>query len=331
MNLLFLGRVWLLYRATLEERLGDRHQLTFHASESDPGVAEQVEDAHVIVTNALPPALGAAARAVRLVHAGGAGVNKISMESVRAGVPLCRTLHHGPSMAEHVLMVMMVLQRDLLRLDRALRVGRWHNAAWDREEGLQSTLDGKTVVVLGTGEIGSQLGIRCRPFGLRMVGVNRSGRPPEAGGFDEVRPWATLDDVLPLADFLVVAVPLTEDTRGAIDSRRLGLMKSEACLIAVSRGPVVDEEALYSALERRRIAGAAVDVWYRYPEHQGQETRPSNLPFERLDNVIMTPHSSGMTRSTFDRRIDDIVENIERLERGEPLHRVVASGERREA
>jgi phosphoglycerate dehydrogenase-like enzyme len=125
---------------------------------------------------------------------------------------------------------------------------------------------------------------RCRPLGLRVIGLNRRGLAPRDSGFDEVCPWASLDETLPRADFLVVAVPLTDETRGAIDARRLDLMKRDAYLIAVSRGP-----------------------------------------------VIMTPHASGMTDATFDRRIDDIADNIERLEQGEPLRNVVAVGERREA
>jgi len=328
-QLLFIGHVWRYYRAALQERLGGRNHLAFLGSESDPGVLEQVATAHVVVTNALPAALGRAAQAVRLVHAGGAGINKFQMESVLAGVPLCRTLHHGPSMAEHVLMVMLALQRDLFGLDRALRAGRWRNTAYDPRAPLQSSLRGKTLVVLGTGEIGWHVAARCRPLGLRVIGVNRRGTAPQGGGFDEVRPWSALDPTLPEADFVVVALPLTDETRGAIDARRLGLMKAKAFLVALSRGPVVDEAALYAALDERRIGGAAIDVWYRYPATPGEPTQPSALPFERLDNVIMTPHASGMTTATFDGRVDDIVDNIERLERGEPLHDVVAVGERR--
>jgi phosphoglycerate dehydrogenase-like enzyme len=329
-KLLFLGRVWSHYRGTLEERLGDRHELVFFDDVADPGVPEHVPDAHVIVTAALPEALGRSARALRLVHSVGAGVNQIHMSAVAAGVPLCRTLHHGPSMAEHVVMVILALHRNLFGQDRDLREGRWRIASYDPREGLQSSLVGKTVVVLGTGEIGVHVAARCRALGLHLVGVNRSGLAPEEGEFDEIRASTALDETLTRADFLVVAVPLSDETRGLIDARRLDLMKKEAFLINISRGPVVDEAALYSALEAGRIAGAAIDVWYRYPRSPGEVTPPSSLPFGQLSNVIMTPHSSGMTTATFDRRVDDIVDNIERLERGEPLHDVVAFGEGRD-
>ena len=328
-ELLFIGHVWSHYRAALRQRLGDRHRLAFFGTVSEPGVAEGVKTAQVIVANGLPADLGRTADDLRLVQGGGSGVNQFHMDSVREGVPLSRTLHHGPSMAEHVLMVMLALQRDLLGLDRDLREGRWRNAAHNPDAGLQSSLEGSTVVVLGTGEIGLHVAARCRPLGLRVIGVNRRGLEPEGGRFDEIRVWTRLDETLPDADFLVVAVPLNEETRGMVNGPRLERMKEQAFLVAISRGPVVDEEALYTALEQRRIAGAAIDVWYEYPRSPGQATRPSAFPFEGLDNVIMTPHSSGMTEATFDRRIDDIVDNIERLERGEPLRHVVAVGERR--
>ena len=106
-------------------------------------------------------------------------------------------------------------------------------------------------------------------------------------------------------------------------------MKTSAHLINVARGPLVDEAALFEALESRRIAGAAIDVWYCYPRDPDVPTLPAALPFHRLDNVIMTPHSSGNTTATFARRAEDIIDNIRRLERGEPLRNLVAQRERK--
>jgi phosphoglycerate dehydrogenase-like enzyme len=94
-------------------------------------------------------------------------------------------------------------------------------------------------------------------------------------------------------------------------------------LVNVGRGPVVDEKALYTALSNHDIAGAAIDVWYDYPGADGLGA-PSELPFAALDNIIMTPHASGVTRQTFLGRVDDITANIARLQRGEPLINIVA-------
>jgi phosphoglycerate dehydrogenase-like enzyme len=123
----------------------------------------------------------------------------------------------------------------------------------------------------------------------------------------------------------VLALPLTSATRGLIGARELALMKSTACLINVARAELVDEAALYEALSQRRIAGAALDVWYRYPSgvSKNQPALPASHPFHMLENVIITPHSSGNTDETFRLRAEDAVENIRRLITGEELQNVV--------
>jgi phosphoglycerate dehydrogenase-like enzyme len=120
----------------------------------------------------------------------------------------------------------------------------------------------------------------------------------------------------------VVSAPLNEHTEGMIGVEQLRALGSDGVLINVGRGPLVQEQALYDALAGGVIRAAAIDVWYRYPAGDGV-TAPSDLPFAELPNVLMTPHSSGVTRDTFIGRVDDIVANIGRLQRGEPLHNVI--------
>jgi phosphoglycerate dehydrogenase-like enzyme len=121
---------------------------------------------------------------------------------------------------------------------------------------------------------------------------------------------------------VVIAMPATPDTIGCIDRRRLGLMKSTAFLINVSRAEIVDEGALYESLAQRSIAGAALDVWYRYPRQPGP-TAPATRPFHELPNVLMTPHVSGWTDGMLEARAKLIAENIRRVAHGElPLNLV---------
>ena len=329
MKILFIGHYWKDFQTTFREKLAACHEVLFFGRTRDPGLAEQLPTAHVIVSSSLPADLGSATRALRLVHSAGAGVDKIDMSAVAEGVPLCCTFHHGPSIAEYVVMAMLALHRELFRMDRELRAGRWLNPGTDPRVPFHSTLEGETVLLLGTGEIGSHVALRCRAFGMRVIGINSSGQAPERGGFDQVAPWASLDELLPRARFVVLALPLTEETRGAIDARRLGLMNASSYLINVARGPLIEEAALFEALENRRIAGAAIDVWYRYPKDPDEPAPPSAMPFQDLDNVIMTPHAAGNTTATFGQRAGDIIDNIERLDRGEPLRNVVGAGNRR--
>ena len=132
-----------------------------------------------------------------------------------------------------------------------------------------------------------------------------------------------LEDVLRASDYLAITHSLSPETRGILDARRLTLMKPSAYLLNVSRAEIVDEKALYEALASRRIAGAALDVWYRYPNTAGTAL-PSTEPFHTLDNVIMTPHVSGYTEGTLDARANLIAENIGRVARGEPPLNTVA-------
>jgi phosphoglycerate dehydrogenase-like enzyme len=131
-----------------------------------------------------------------------------------------------------------------------------------------------------------------------------------------------MDEVLAGADYVVVAMPATPATIGCLDRERLGLMKRSAYLINLARAEIVDEDALYEALAERRITGAALDVWYRYPT-TAEPTAPARRPFHELPNVLMTPHIAGWTDGTLDARAALIAENIGRTERGElPLNLV---------
>ncbi|MBI3636833.1 MAG: hydroxyacid dehydrogenase, partial [Candidatus Rokubacteria bacterium] len=126
----------------------------------------------------------------------------------------------------------------------------------------------------------------------------------------------TLDELLRRADALAITVPLTPATRGLLGARELALMKRTALIVNVARAEIVDEDALYQALQTKALGGAALDVWYRYPAAPGV-TPPANRPFHALPNVLMTPHVAGWTEGTLDGRARIIAGNIARVARGE--------------
>jgi len=150
---------------------------------------------------------------------------------------------------------------------------------------------------------------------MDALAVRRDPAQPDPHGLASVRGPDAVDDVIARADVLVVALPLTPETRGLLDARRLGAMRRTAILVNVSRAQIVDEDALYTALAERRIAGAALDVWYRYPTAVGP-TLPATRPFHTLPNVLMTPHVAGWTDGMLDGRARLIAENIRRVSRG---------------
>ena len=283
------------------------------------GIVARLSDVDVLVTMAFSPAMGAVARRLKLVQVPGAGLDRIDRAALPPGVRLANVYGHEVGIAEYVIGAMLALTRDFGRLDAALREGRWESqwAVGSPPPAPWPELAGKTLGILGYGRIGRCVAQRARAFDMEVCAIRRSaGRPAEDEGALVAGPEG-LDDVLRHADYLALTLSLTEATRGLIGRRALGLMKPTAFLVNVARAALVDEEALYQALAGRTLAGAALDVWSRYPTGAGP-TPPAGQPFHELPNVLMTPHVSGWTDGMLGARARLIAENIRRVARGEP-------------
>ncbi len=246
---------------------------------------------------------------LRLIHTSGAGYDTVAMDAIGSAVRVCNVFHHEGAIAEYVIMTMLALDRDLLRQDRNLRHGAWDGSCVTGPPAA-SELTGRTLGIVGFGHIGKEVARLAAAFGMEVRSL-RSGHSR-----------AELEDLLRSSDFLLLACPLSAETRGLIGAAELALMRPSASLINVARGEVVEEEPLYEALRDRRIRSAAIDVWYQYPNN-GATRLPSRFPFEKLDNVIMTPHSSAWTERVVELRFRDIAANIDRLASGEPLRNQV--------
>jgi phosphoglycerate dehydrogenase-like enzyme len=258
----------------------------------------------------------AAADRLRLILTPGAGTNEIDFAAVPPGVTVCNVFGHETAIAEYVFMAILALNRDLLGMDARFRQADWG----DRARGPQREIKGRTLGTVGLGHIGAEVVRVGRAFDMRLVGVTRSPDPrrAEALGLDWLGSLGELPRLLAEADFVVVAVPLDASTEGLIGRDELAAMKSSAYLVNVARGEIVEEAALYDALCAGRIAGAALDVWYRYPE-AAESLPPSAYPFHELPNVVMTPHVAGWTEGTFAHRWTTIGQNLRRLAMGEAL------------
>jgi phosphoglycerate dehydrogenase-like enzyme len=282
-------------------------------------------DADVLISMALTAEMSRHAKKLKLVQVPGAGLDRIDRAALPAGAALANVFGHEIGIAEYVFGAMLTLTREFCRLDGALRRGEWQSqwAVGSSAPPLWPELAGKTLGILGYGRIGREVARRAHAFDMTICAIRRQAYPsPEDGlelfGGPEIR-----DDVLRRADYLVIAMPATNETKGTIGSREFSLMKPTAYLINVARAEIVDESALYDALDKRRIAGAALDVWYRYPSDPGP-TLPSAKPFHELPNVLMSPHVSGWTDGMLEARARLIAENISRVARAEPPHNRIA-------
>jgi D-2-hydroxyacid dehydrogenase (NADP+) len=172
-------------------------------------------------------------------------------------------------------------------------------------------LQGQTLVVLGLGAIGNEIARLGRALGLHVIGVRRSPRS-DRDQVDELHAPGALASILPRADWLAVACPLTEATRGMLDARHLAMLPVGACLINIARGEIVDEAALIAALQSGQIAGAYLDVF-------NQEPLPADSPLWEMPNVLISPHDSAASAGNRARADRMFIENLGRWARGATL------------
>jgi len=256
----------------------------------------------------------------RLLHLPGAGDDAVDKSCLPPGCVVCNVFEHEIPLAEYVLASMLEHAIGYARLRRQFAAARWQETYASR--GTHAELHGKTLGLIGYGHIGRAVAARAAPFGMKIHAISNSGNAP---GSDWCATPARLDELLVAADYLVIACPLTDATRGLIGERQLSVMKQSAVLINISRAQIVAEAPLYAALSQGRLAGATLDVWYAYPSAENPRVVPAQYPFWELPNVHCTAHTSAWTQELFERRYGVIADNLRRLRRGEPLHNVIFS------
>lgn len=205
---------------------------------------------------------------------------------------------------------MLALARDVPLWVRKQQAREWYP---QRHEEAPRDIDGTTVVVVGTGAIGQAIARICRAMGMRVLGVKRTAVPID--DFDAVYAQDDLDAILPQADWLVLACPLTPETRGLASARRLALLPRGARLINIGRGAVVDEAALLAALRSGHLAGAYADVFV-------DEPLPSDSPLWSAPNLLISAHSAGAVQGFAQRATSLFIDNLICRLRGLPLRNV---------
>lgn len=261
---------------------------------------------------------------LKLFHVPGAGYDMVDLGLLPASAAVCNCFGHEQAIAEYVMSALLARHIPLADADRRLRAGDWTYWAGAPER-VHGEIAGKTIGLLGFGHIGKAIAARAKAFEMQVHVANRSPVPASP----LVDSAFTLDQLAAFygsVDFVVVSIPLTEGTKGIVGTAAFAAMRSDAVVVNVARGPVIDEQALYDALKGSRIGGAIIDTWYRYPTAVDGAPFPANLPFHELSNVLMTPHMSGWTNGTIRRRQAVIAGNIRRRFSGEKLENVVREG-----
>ena len=259
---------------------------------------------------------------LRLIQALGAGVDAYDITALPPGCALCNVYEHGIPVAEYVIGAMVALTARFAFHDARLREGHWDGSG--RLDGVPHLeLAGQTVGLIGWGSIGREVAHRARAFGMGVRAIRAHPQPEDHLQLDWSGGPEQLEELLAVSDYLVVGCPLNSQTRGVLNEARLRSLKPGAYLINVARAEVIDEAALFAALQSGRLAGAALDVWYRYPPDGTQTMLPANRPFHELNNVLMTPHLSAWTEAMIQRRWRKIAANLDALVEGRSLENLV--------
>ncbi len=273
----------------------------------------ELPDVDIFVGYSLRPQQFLLAKKLKWIHSTAAGVGQLMFPELKASsvvVTNASGIHTVP-MAEHILGTLVALARHFPDCVRHQAARHWaQQEIWDKPLRPRE-LAGQTLLIIGFGAIGRELARRVRPLGMQIWAMTRSGTG-DASLADRILPVAQLDAVIHQADYVVLAAPETPATHHMIGAKQLAAMKPTAYLINVARGTLVDEAALIETLEKRAIAGAALDV-------TSEEPLPAESPLWGLENVFITPHMSAASEYLWDRQTDLLLQNLERWFSGREL------------
>lgn len=287
-----------------------------HEATEEAEVADRIADTTVAISNKVrldDAALQGASR-LRLICISATGTNHVDLDAAkRRGIAVCNVRGYAtPSVVQHVFTLMLALSTRLPEYSRAVGEGRWQR---DPQFCLLDypihEIAGKTLGIVGYGELGQAVAHVAEAFGMRIIVAQRPGVPAVPGR-------VSLRELLPQVDVLSIHCPLTPETRGLIGVKELALMRPNALLLNTARGGIVDEAALAEALRAGRLGGAGVDVLSEEPPVHGNPLLARDVP-----NLIVTPHIAWASTEARQRLVDEVAENIRAFLSGVERNRVV--------
>ena len=318
MKLVLLGE----YCKTAEDLLKSHLTQNFDIVSWSPAMNDEalnaaMEDARVVVVGADALLSGRIFTAMKtpslkLFQIPFSGHEWLQKEMLAEGCAACNIYTHGTTIAEYVMAAMLHFEVKLALIGADFKSGSWHYGGSAGVGERHGELAGKTLGLIGYGDIGQGIAKRAHAFDMDVIATANTQR-------DAPKPlsWlggkGDLDELLIRSDYVVLACPVNADTIGLINKNTLSKMKPDAVLINVARGQICVEEDLFNALKAKSIGGAVLDTWYQYPTPTNPNPKPSSFPFEDLENVVMTPHCSAWSEGQHQRRWQKVAENLDLL------------------
>ena len=291
---------------------------------TDESMLEKGGDAEILLSGRVSRDFIKKAANLRMIQSFGAGIDKIDMEAVRerGDLIVCNSHVNSAEVAEYAIALLLSVAKFLIPSDRELRVGNWIHRWGGPVHNIE--IRGKKVLIIGLGHIGAEIARRLKSFDVTINAATFSGGSTHADLVDDLVSIKEVKPQVEGSDFIILSLPLTDKSRNLVDEEFLSWMKPTSILVNISRGPIVDELALYETLKEKRIHGAGIDVWWRYPSKwRGTAIPPADIPFHELDNVVISPHRAAYSENIRSELNQFAGENILRFVRGEPPLNIV--------
>lgn len=304
----------------LKRHLVGPYKLIFPNTYTEEGILEHIEDVDILLGDFVTREMLERGD-IKLVQVPFAGIENLDSELLsNYDVPVCNSHSNALAVAESAVALLLSIAKKIPYHDKLLRNGDWNKTtSEDTSESLSiygSYLYNKRVGFIGYGNIGRRISKLLSGFDCKYMAIVRD-KNKHYEELDFIGDRNDLDYVLSNADYLIIAAPLTEGTEGMLNLNNLKKLKRTAYIINISRGRIIDEESLYYILSNNLIRGAAIDVWYNYPEDD-ELTRPSKFDFHKLNNIIMSPHRADLIYGHYP-YWDDAIKNIKALREGKDL------------
>ena len=305
----------------IRDMIGDEAEVV----QSEPSVESMLEhggDAEILVSGRVDGEFIRQASKLRMIQSFGAGIDKVDLTAVRerGDIIVCNSHENSAEVAEYAISLLFAVAKSLIPSDRELRTGNWIHRWGGPVPNIE--IRGKNVLIIGLGHIGADIAKRLKSFDVIINAATYSGTSRNATLVDQIVKIEEAKFHVEESDFIILSLPLTAESKGLVNREFLSWMKPTSILVNISRGLIVDELALYEALKEKRIHGAGIDVWWRYPtKWRGTTIPPADVPFHELDNIVISPHRAAYSEN-IRRDLNQFVgDNILRFIRGEtPLN-----------
>ncbi len=280
------------------------------------------EDAEIIASVFVPGEFIQKSTNLRMIQTFGAGIDRVDLDAVRerGDIIVCNNHVNSAEVAEFAISLLFAVAKNLIPSDRELRSGNWVHRWGGPVPNLE--IRGKNVLIIGLGHIGADIAKRLKSFDVKITAATRSGTSSNDSLVDQVVSIDEIKSHVEDSDYVILSLPLTDESVCLVNREFLSWMKPTSVLVNISRGQIIDELALYEALKEKRIHGAGIDVWWRYPtKWRGTAIPPADVPFHELDNIVISPHRAAYSENIERELFLFAARNILRFIRGEtPLN-----------